>query len=427
MSNQRISSYISAHRRFATLLIATMLVLAPAATLHSQTFSILHNFSGGADGANPIEGVTLQGSGNLYGGAALTVFRLRDQGPGWLLYPILEFSGTNGNLAGRLTVGPDGVFYGATYSGGIQDCEGFGCGQVFSLRPPATFCPNPFCAWTQTILYQFNPVNVPRDGYFPNGGIVFDSTGNLYGTTSMGGVSNQGTVYQLTRSGGGWTEDAIYDFGGGTDGGSPNAGMVVDQSGNLYGTTFGGGDPTCLFSEEACGVVFELSPTSSGWMETVLHTFRNFSDGAQPLGGLVADHNGNLYGTTSLGGNFGGGAIFELTHSGAGWTFNVLYDLNGLPGQVGPQGLLAIDTNGNVYGTTDSEGFAGVGNLFKLAPGGGGWTYTDLHEFAISASNGAYPHDGPTVDANGNLFGTTSSGGTGNCFDGCGVIYEVTP
>ena len=410
--------------------IATVSVLMLAATLHAQTFTILHSFTGGGDGYNPTMGLTFKGSGNLYGGAGPSaVFRFKQQGTGWVVNPIFEFNGTDGDfLNGRLAVGPDGALFGASYFGGIPDCaDGGGCGLVFRLMPPESFCRNPFCPWTQTILYQFSPIDIPTDGYFPSGNFAFDSAGNLYGTTLYGGIHSQGTAFEVSRSGGGWVENAIYPFLGAGDGGNPNGGLVIDQSGNLYGTTFGGGDPTCLFGDLACGVVFELSPTQSGWVETTLHTFQNGSDGADPLGGLIADSNGNLYGTTSIGGVNGGGTVFELTPSSGGWTFNVLYSLTGNPrSQTGPKGLLALDSSGNLYGITNSEGPQSAGNLFKLTHRGSSWIYTDLHDFAINASNGAYPEDGPTVDSNGNLYGTTLQGGTGNCPYGCGVTYELT-
>ena len=396
----------------------------------AQTFTILHNFTGGSDGYYPTAGLTWKGSGNLFGGAGPdAVFRFSRAGTGWVLNPIFEFNGSDGGFpTGRLTVGPDGALFGASYFGGIPDCaDGAGCGLIFNLRPPGSFCRNPFCTWTETILYQFNPLNFPHDGFFPNGGILFDPAGNLYGTTQLGG-DNQGIVYELSPSGGGWVETVLHDFSGGSDGGTPQAGMVMDQAGNLYGATYAGGDPTCLFNDLACGVVFELSPTSNGWVETVLHTFQNGSDRADPLGGLIADGKENLYGTTSTGGANNGGTVFQLTPSNGGWTLNVLYSLTGNPrSQTGPKGLLAIDSSGNLYGVTNSEGPNSAGNLFKLTPNGGGdWTYTDLHDFAISSSNGAFPEDGPALDANGNLYGTTLQGGTGTCSYGCGVIYQLT-
>ncbi len=426
-SSVRISASISATFVITLLCMLAAITSQPA---QAQTFTVLHYFTGGDDGYYPTGGLTFHGSGNLYGGAGpVAMFRLKREGTGWVLTPIYEFNGTDGEfLNGRLTVGPDDALYGASNLGGRPDCaDGAGCGLVFSLRPPESFCRSLLCFWTQTIVYEFNPLNLPRDGYFPNGGIVFDTAGNLYGTTSSGGIYGQGTVYEITPSGGGWVENAIYDFGGGGDGGAPNAGMVIDQAGNLYGTTYMGGDPTCYLNEDSCGVVFELSPTSNGWVESVIHTFQ-YSDGAYPLGGLIADSNGNLYGTTEIGGSNNGGTVFELTPSNGVWIFNVLYNLTGNPrSQVGPVGLLAIDSSGSLYGVTNSEGAQSAGNLFKLTPSGGGWIYGDVHDFAISTGNGAFPEDGPTVDSNGNLYGTTLEGGTGNCSYGCGVIYEVTP
>lgn len=411
----------------AILLIALIGFAMTAA--EAQTFTILHDFTGGADGYYPTAGLTFHGSGNLFGAAGpVAVFQLRFEGTGWVLTPIYEFNGTDGEfLAGRITVGPDDALYAASGLGGIPDCaDGAGCGLVLSLRSPQSFCRSLLCLWTQTTVYEFNPLNIPNDGYAPNGGIVFDTAGNLYGTTASGATS-LGTVYEISPSGDNWTERAIYDFHGGSDGGYPNAGMVLDQAGNLYGTTYQGGDSSCYLNEDACGVVFKVSPTSNGWVESVIHTFQ-YSDGAYPLGGLIADSNGNLYGTTSIGGSNNGGTVFELTPSNGGWNFQVLYNFTGNPrSQVGPEGLLAIDSSGNLYGVTNSEGTQSAGNLFKLTRSGNTWSYTDVHDFGINPTNGAFPEDGPTVDASGNLYGTALVGGSGTCPYGCGVIYKITP
>lgn len=429
MTQRALSFQITFAQRLATTVFALamfpVLIMLATHLAQAQTFTVLHDFTGRGDGSNPAAGLTLYGEANLYGGAGqLSVFRLSHQGSGWVLNPIYQFDGTNGEfVAGRLTVGPDGGLYGATTFGGIPLCAaGAGCGLVFSLRPPAFFCRNPFCPWTETQLYNFD--QHPDDGHYPNGDIVFDAVGNLYGTTSNGGLYDQGTVYELTPSQSGWVESVLYDFTGTADGGTPNAGMVIDHAGNLYGTTSAGGDPQCL-DDSPCGVVFELSPTTSGWVETVLHTFQNGSDGADPKGGLIADHSGNLYGTTSVGGSNGGGTVFEMTPSNAGWIFNLLYGLTGNGARVGPMGLLALDSSGNLYGTTNSEGSQLAGNVFKLMLAGGNWVYTDLHDF--SGIDGTYPEDGPAVDASGNLYGTTFYGGTGSCDYGCGVVWEITP
>lgn len=255
--------------RFAQLLTLSLLfTLAMSPAAQAQTFTILHNFTGGSDGYYPTAGLTLKGSGNLYGGAGPdAVFRFSRAGTGWVMSPIFEFNGTDGgSLTGRLTVGPDGALFGASYFGGIPDCaDGAGCGLILNLRPPGSFCRNPFCWWIQAILYQFNPLNVPGDGYFPNGGIVFDTAGNLYGTTVYG-VQSQGTVYEISPSGGGWVENSIYEFSGGADGGSPQAGMVMDQAGNLYGATYGGGIPlACLAISPVAWSSNSRRPPMAGW------------------------------------------------------------------------------------------------------------------------------------------------------------------
>jgi uncharacterized repeat protein (TIGR03803 family) len=369
--------------------------------------------------------VTISG-GNLYGGAGpKAVYRISQKGSGWVFNPIYEFTGVPDGLflSGRMVFGPGGALYGTTSVGGRPDCaDGGGCGTVFSLRPPGVFCRTVSCEWVETILYRFNPVYLPTDGYFPAGDLVFDAAGNAYGATSEGGQNGSGTIYQLTRSQDGWAETVFYSFGKQNDGSYPSD-VVIDQSGNLYGTAHGGGDPACY--SYGCGVVFELTHTPSGWVETILHTFENAADGAFPSGGLVFASSGNLYGTTSHGGSNGGGTVYELTPSSGGWAFKVLYSVNG--NGSGPVGRLAMDSSGNLYGATNSEGAYGRGNIFKLAPPGGNWTYTSLHDFFGGSGDGAYPSDSPSVDANGNLFGTAGEGGTGSCSYGCGVVWEITP
>jgi uncharacterized repeat protein (TIGR03803 family) len=258
------------------------------------------------------------------------------------------------------------------------------------MRLPGAICRTVSCAWTETVLYSFNPFGVPNDGYFPIGALVFDATGNLYGATNEGGQFGQGTIYQMVPSQGGWIENILYSFGESNGGGSPIGSLVIDHAGNLYGITYTGGDPHCL-GTNSCGVVFELSPTSSGWVETVLHTFQNGSDGMYPGGGLIADHSGNLYGATAFGGANGGGTVYELTSSNGGWTFNTLYALTGSISYDGPVGVLAMDSSGNLYGATNEEGADNEGNVFKLTLAGGNWTYTDLHDFAGGSGHGHFP------------------------------------
>ena len=414
-----------------TLMLFCALVFTWDVPAQAQTYTILHNFTEGTDGYYPEAGLTLYGAGNLYGQAGRnSLFRLRQLGTGWVLGPIYEFAGSPDGLypSGRLTVGPDGALYGATALGGLPDCaDGGGCGTIYVTRPPGTFCRNPFCAWGEAVLYSFNPFEIQNEGIFPNGGLIFDAARNLYGTTTAGGATDQGIAFELSPAQGSWTETILYSFSRSSAGGTPNGNLVIDRSGNLYGTTFEGGDFQCY--SNGCGVVFELSPTSNGWVETVLHAFHGGSDGEQPGGGLIMDRAGNIYGGTTMGGVHGGGTVFELTPSNGGWTYNVLYSLTGIPNaDLGPMGILAIDTGGNLYGCTGSEGVYSLGNVFKLSLSGGSWTYTDLHDFAGGPTDGHSPADGPSVDASGNLYGTTSEGGSNNnCPGGCGTIWEITP
>ena len=402
------------------LLLTLCIGMLPASPLQAQTYTILHNFTGGSDGQYPEYGLTLVGSGNLFGGSAVdTVFRLRQGGSGWLLSPIFEFNGSDGYfMAGRLTVGPDGALYGASAGGGIPGCSsGIGCGLIFKMTPPTANCRSSSCSWNETILYEFK---LHDDGFDPNGGLVFDSAGNIYGTTADGGTSNAGTVFELSPANGSWTETILYNFYGYPDGSVPNGSLVLDRAGNLIGTTQEGAGGNCV-PDVGCGMIFELSYGASGWTKRTLHNF-TANDGGAP-GPLVSDASGTLYGGTAEAGAGGGGTVYELT-IGNGYSYQVLYSFNGL-GAAGPVGLLALGSGGSLYGATAGEGAYGYGNVFKLTPSNGSWSYSDLHDF--DANDGRAPLDGPTVDSQGNLYGTTTLGGSGSCSLGCGVAYEITP
>jgi uncharacterized repeat protein (TIGR03803 family) len=259
------------------------------------------------------------------------------------------------------------------------------------------------------VLYRFAGGS---DGAYPIGQLVFDPSGDIYGTTfDYLQFGSLGTVFELTPSGGGWTKSNVHRFDG-SDGQYPTAGLIFDQSGNLYGTTYYGGT-------HGYGAVYQLTPSGSGWTENLLYSFQNGNDGADVAAGLTFDNSGNLYGATSAGGSGGGGTVFELTSSGGHWTPNVIYSF---AGSGGPASSLVMDTAGNLYGTTVQDGAYRAGNVFKLTSSGGGWTYTDLYDFT-GGSDGANPFGGVTLDANGNLYGTTESGGA----NGAGVIWEITP
>ncbi len=336
--------------------------------------------------------------------------------PEQVLHAFNYFDGSQ-PFAGSLVFDSSGNLYGTTAFGHNPSCTA-GCGTVFELVPGSNG------KWTHTVLYGFEG---GRDGFQPNGTLIFDAAGNLYGITSHGGnevcPTGCGTVYKLAPSvGGKWTKTILHFFSG-KDGAYPLGGLTLDSAGNLYGTTWQGGKyQSC--PQNGCGVVFKLTRGRQGqWTETVLHAF-NGGDGSQPNGTLTFDASGNLYGITSQGGNYkaclniGCGVIFKLALGAKGhWTETVLHAFSGNDG-VSPTGTLVFDTAGNLYGATSYIG-KHYGMVFRLSPGAAGkWTLTILHVF--SGKTAEYP-TGVTLDAAGNVFGTTAISITGS-----GIVYELT-
>jgi uncharacterized repeat protein (TIGR03803 family) len=415
-----------------TLLWDRIAMLAAALLLavqfsSAQTFTVLHDFTGGSDGSGPQAGLTLLDTSNLFGSAGdYTLFRMQQRGPSWIFNPIFEFDGTDGQIPlGRLSFGPGGALYGAAGTGGLPECiDGGGCGLIFSMRPPSSICDAVSCPWTESVVYQFDPDHHPDDGYAPIGSLTFDTSGDIFGATELGGAFNGGTLFELTRTQNGWVEAVLYSFGGQQgDGHIPFGNVILNPAGNLIGTTENGGNNDCLGS--GCGVVYQLAHSTSGWTETILHTFSYATDGSQPEGGVITDAAGNLYGETTYGGPNNGGTVYELTPSGSGYSFQVLYAFAGNPFYGGPSGLLAMDSSGNLYGAYGSQGAYGSGSIYKLTRTDGGWVYSDLHD--SNGTDGDGPEDGPTLDSSRNLYGTTLYGGTGSCHGGCGVVWEITP
>jgi hypothetical protein len=274
------------------------------------------------------------------------------------------------------------------------------------------------------VLFAFDAAT----GFFPLGDLTFDAAGNIYGTTQFGGLTQYcggggcGVAYQLTQSGGAWTESILHAFTSGPDGAYPNSGVIFDRAGNLYGTA-----PQDDYQGGSYGLVYQLSPSGSDWTLNALYYFQAGVDGAYPYAGLISDPAGNLYGATRNGPDEAG-TVFELTSSGGGWEYNLVYGLPPGDGCCGPYGTLVADAAGNLYGATLTAGEYGEGNVFKLTPSNGAWTYTDLYDFT-GHDDGGQPYGSLVLDANGNIYGTTYAGGNFECQGdyGCGVVFEITP
>ena len=405
------------------------------------------------DSSGDLYGTTLYGGGTACSSqdstGCGTAFELTPNGSGgWTETLLHSFAGGNdGSVpSSGLIFDQAGNLYGTTQLGGGTGCSGAGCGTAFELSP------NGNGGWTETILYRFCSATNCTDGAGPQG-LVFDDSGNLYGTTALGGQSTCfegsqcGTVFELSPNGsGGWTETVLYSFQGDSDGYLPTPGLVFDRSGNLYGTTHYGGAGLCTapnYTGQGCGTAFELSPNGSGgWAETLIHTFLATGDGTLPAAGPILDQAGNLYGTTQQGGTGDCdtcGTVFELSPgSGDVWAESILYSFQGsfgggLTDGWDPSSGLIFDKDGNLYGTTyygGSESGDGPGTVFELSPNGsGGWTETVQYSF--QGGGGDSPNAGLILDQDGNLYGTTWAGGEEGCNIGfpdstCGVAFEVS-
>ena len=387
---------------------------------------ILHQFGESGDGSLPSSSLIFDSSGNLYGttdtGGALnggTVFQLVPRsGGGWTENILYSFNTQNGDgwdpVSGVVMDG-SGNLYGTTLYGGSH-CSAGGCGAVFELTPGSDG------AWTEKIIYNFCTLSRCKDGNYPYAGVIMDASGNLYGATNHGGDHNAGVVFELTLSNGEWHEKVLHSFTG-KDGGQPRGNLVFDASGNLYGTTYVGG-------ATGIGTVFQLTPANSTWTEKVLHSFANGGgNGANPWGGLAFDSSGNLYGTTTGGGctEYGCGIVFEMVHHASGkWSEKVLYQLcNGTDcaGGNDPRGNVILDSAGRLYGTAAEGGTSVYGVVFQLTPDGkGNWNETVLHNFPAGNKDGRTPEAGVIFDKAGNLYGTTAGGA-----DSEGTVFEITP
>jgi uncharacterized repeat protein (TIGR03803 family) len=432
-------------KRYSIVPVAVLLVisgilapLAPASAADRE--KVLYAFKGGKDGVSPSATLIFDAAGNLYGSTGEggdyqcdrffgcgTIFKLEPVAQGkWKKTTLHTFKGPEGAYPGGLIFDAAGNLYGVTAAGGSKNS-----GTVFKLSRVG------HGDWAEAVLHAFDN----KDGASPAGSLIFDTAGNLYGTTEDGGAHNFGTVFKLAPgANGSWTETVLHSFNG-KDGNLPNSALIFDSLGNLYGTTAGGlygavrrGNLNC--SGVACGTVFKLAPGTDGkWSEIVLHSFSG-KDGIEPASSLVFDKVGNLYGTTVFGGDlkltecggYGCGTIFKVAPGSNGkWTETVLHKFNGFVDGSYPFAEMIFDATGNLYGTT----WYGAGMVFKLAPSTDGkWNETILRRF--NGKDGGSPGAGLVFDKSGDLYGTTQFGGElKNCQnefgDGCGVVFEITP
>jgi uncharacterized repeat protein (TIGR03803 family) len=377
---------------------------------------VLYAFSGGSDGGTPLAGLILDKAGNLYGttwlGGALsagTVFQLTRTAGHWTENVLYSFTGgqDGGNPTGDLIFDSVGNLYGTTELGGKHNA-----GTVFTLVP------NSGGGWSESVLHSFDGA---YGGAGPHAGLVFDGIGNLYGTASSGGEWDAGIVFQLSPgSNGQWNSKILYNFKGGRDGAGPYGAVAFDAEGNVYGTTQNGG------TSQNAGVVFELTRSSSGhWKEAILHRFTGGKDGGYPYTvRLLIDSSGNLYGTASGGGTYQRGIVFKLAPiSGGGWKETVLHNFAG-GYAANPWAGLVSDSSGNLYGTcANGNGIYGLGAVFELLPGSNGtWQTRVLHTFP-GGSDGKFPEGDVALDSAGNIYGMTSAGGSGNN----GTVFEIRP
>ena len=375
-----------------TLLLLTLALTAVPTLAPAQTFTTLYTFQGPPDGSDPHGKLIRDPAGNLYGTTVSggkfcnnvgcgTAFKIDPIGREAVLHSFRRLDGVAPDSA--LVVDPSGNLYGCARTGGA-----FASGTIFKLSPLGAI----------RVLHTFNPTN--HDAATPTG-LVRDHAGNLYGTTEAGGAFHLGTIFKIDPDG---NESILVSFDG-SNGAAPKGGLIMDGSGNLYGTTFQGGTLNA-------GTVF-VSDTSGN--VTVLYSFADAGDGGFPFAGVVKDFAGNLYGTTGSGGRFNAGTVFKLDAAG---NETVLHSFRpNLGDGKSPIGGVVIDDNGNLFGTTEYGGVSGLGTVYKVDPQG---NESIIHSFAGGAE-GQQPLAGLVMDGAGNLYGTTS-GLTGN-----GTVFKISP
>lgn len=403
----------------------------PAVSGGAWTKTILYTFKGGSDGKYPFGELVFDPSGNIFsttqfGGGTVcgttnpgcgTVFELSPPASGtgsWTESILYNFT-TNGGATGAAqdaatSIDSAGRLYSTNKFAGQGPCimasYPTGCGTVFRVDPPAV----PGGPWTfNTIHYFLGP---PADGRTAKSNVTVDAQGNVFGVTQNGGTFDFGIVYELvapTSPGGAYIENILYTFTGKADGSMPRAGVLLMSDGSIISTTQNGGS-------HGAGTVFQLTPPTvqgGAWTESVLYNFGAAGDGRFPIGELLRDSAGNLYGATNLGGSAGDGTIWKLTpptKTGGKWTETILHHFTGMPDGNQPLSGVVMDTAGNLYGTTNSGGANNMGLVYQLTPPtivGSAWGINRLWSFA-GGTDGNNPGAGVILDSKGNVYGTTA-------------------
>lgn len=362
MYSLRNQSNFAASTLACVRLVSVLALQSALLTLCAQTSPVIYSFTGSTtDGANPHRAVAISSNGTLYG---------------------------------------------TTVYGGPANM-----GTVYKLLPGSSN------TWTESVLHFF----AGTDGGEPDGDLILIGS-NLYGTASIGGVSNAGTVFEEANSKNVWTESTLYNFAGSAAGNAPYAGVIMN-GGVLYGTTFYGG------GKASDGTVYSLTPSGKSWTEKVLHKFGGTPDGANPHAALVYAGNGVYYSTTYNGGASGHGTVFELKDTNGTWKESVLYSFSGGSDGSNPHSALIVDSTGALYGTTVLGGAHGKGTVYKLTPAtGSAWTESVLYSFGSATNDGSVPRAGVVFGSTqSTLYGVTTTGGSSkNCTGGCGTVYELT-
>jgi uncharacterized repeat protein (TIGR03803 family) len=384
---------------------------------------VLYSFADGPDGGDPSGSIVFDGAGNAFGtthlggitncggqvgGGCGVVFELSPtKSGGWSESPLYAFAdGSDGGFPNAgVILDKNGNLFGAASTGGSTQCS-IGCGVVYELTKSSR--------WMESVLHTFTGT----DGQFPNAVLFASRSGTLYSTTWYGGSSGNGTVFALVPGSSGWTETVLYSFAGTNDGSGPTAGVIQDKAGNLFSTTY-------KYDGDNNGVAFELRQRAHGaWKDRNLFAFTVNGDGENPYGGLLMDRKGNLFGTTAEGGTNFGGIAFELVRPRPGrpWKEKVLHIFGGSGDGSAPYGGLVMDKSGNLFGTTVFGGANNKGAVYEISATGRTWTEQVLYAFT-GGGDGANPSGALALDSAGNLYGTTSGGGQ----SGYGVVFEVTP